>query len=88
MQLSRALTGKNSGVVTKICRDGTASGDPFKSEPIMSIGLILIIILVIALAGGFTGMGGGRFYGTGYYGGGGLTIVLIILMFLFLSGRL
>src|SRR4029077_12093734 len=36
----------------------------------MSIGTILIIILVIALLGGFSGLGGGPFYGTGYYGGG------------------
>ena len=36
----------------------------------MSIGTILLIILVIALLGGFSGLGGGPFYGTGYYGGG------------------
>jgi len=32
-----------------------------RSEP-------LLIILVIALLGGFSGLGGGPFYGTGYYG--------------------
>ena len=37
----------------------------------MSLGTILLIILVIALLGGFSGLGGGPFYGTGYYGGGG-----------------
>ncbi|MGB7041083.1 MAG: DUF3309 family protein [Xanthobacteraceae bacterium] len=36
----------------------------------MSIGTILLIILVIILLGGFSGFGGGPFYGTGYYGGG------------------
>jgi hypothetical protein len=36
----------------------------------MSIGTILIIILVILLLGGFSGFGGGPFYGTGYYGWG------------------
>ena len=41
----------------------------------MSIGTILLIILVIALLGGFSGFGGGPFYGTGYYGGGGLGLV-------------
>lgn len=41
----------------------------------MSIGTILLIILVIALLGGFSGIGGGPFYGTGYYGGGGLGSV-------------
>ena len=29
----------------------------------MSLGTILLIILVIALLGGFSGIGGGRFYG-------------------------
>jgi hypothetical protein len=32
----------------------------------MSIGTILLIILVIALLGGFSGIGGGPFYGGGY----------------------
>jgi hypothetical protein len=36
----------------------------------MSLGTILLIVLVIALLGGFSGLGGGPFYGTGYYGGG------------------
>lgn len=35
----------------------------------MSLGTILLIVLVIALLGGFSGLGGGPFYGTGYYGG-------------------
>ena len=42
----------------------------------MSLGTILLIIIVIALLGGFSGLGGGPFYGTGYYGGGGLGLVL------------
>ena len=37
----------------------------------MSVGMIILIILVIVLLGGFSGLGGGPFYGTGYYGGGG-----------------
>ena len=36
----------------------------------MTVGTIILIILIIALLGGFTGIGGGRFYGMGYYGGG------------------
>ena len=40
----------------------------------MSVGTIILIILVIALLGGFSGVGGGPFYGTGYYGGGGLGL--------------
>jgi hypothetical protein len=54
----------------------------------MSIGTILLIVLIIALLGGFSGIGGGRFYGTGYYGGGGLGLVLVIVLVLVLLGRL
>ena len=54
----------------------------------MSIGTILLIILVIALLGGFSGIGGGLFYGTGYYGGGGIGLVLVIVLILVLLGRL
>jgi len=53
----------------------------------MSIGTIVLIILVIALLGGFSGIGGGPFYGTGYYGGGGLGVVLVIVLILVLMGR-
>ncbi len=54
----------------------------------MSIGTILIIILIIALVGGFSGIGGGPFYGTGYYGGGGLGLVLLIVLVLVILGRI
>lgn len=54
----------------------------------MSIGTILLIILVVALLGGFSELGGGLFYGTGYYGGGGLGLVLVIVLVLVLLGRL
>jgi hypothetical protein len=55
---------------------------------IMSIGTILLVILIIALLGGFSGIGGGPFYGTGYYGGGGLGLVLVIVLILVLLGRI
>ena len=54
----------------------------------MSLGTILLIILVIALLGGFSGIGGGPFYGTGYYGGGGLGLVLLVVLVLVLMGRI
>jgi hypothetical protein len=54
----------------------------------MSIWTIILIILVIALLGGFAGVGGSPFYGTGYYGGGGLGLVIIILLILLLMGRI
>ncbi len=54
----------------------------------MSLGTILLVVLVIALLGGFSGLGGGPFYGTGYYGGGGLGLVLVIVLVLVLLGKL
>jgi hypothetical protein len=54
----------------------------------MSVWTIILIILVIALLGGFSGIGGGPFYGTGYYGGGGLGLVIVVLLILILLGRL
>jgi hypothetical protein len=54
----------------------------------MSLGTILLIILVIALLGGFSGIGGGRFYGRGPYFGGGLGVVIVIVLILVLLGKL
>ena len=54
----------------------------------MSLGTILLVILVIALLGGFSGIGGAPFYGTGYYGGGGLGLVLVVVLILILLGKL
>jgi hypothetical protein len=67
-------------------RGGTAKRN-FREIATMSIGTIILIILVIALLGGFSGIGGGPFYGTGYYGGGGLGIIVIVLLVLVLMGR-
>ena len=53
----------------------------------MSIGTIVLVVVIIALLGGFSGIGGGRFYGTGYYGGGGLGLVLVVVLVLVLLGR-
>jgi hypothetical protein len=57
-------------------------------EIFMSLGTILLIVLIIALLGGFSGLGGGPFYGTGYYGGGGLGLILIIVLILVVLGKL
>ncbi len=54
----------------------------------MTLGTILLIVLLIALLGGFSGLGGGPFYGTGYYGGGGLGLALVIVLILVLMGRI
>jgi hypothetical protein len=54
----------------------------------MSIGLILLIVLIIFLLGGFSG----RFCGYGYcYGHGGVGVIgtiLIIVVILMLLGRI
>ena len=69
--------------------DGSHAGSRLNSlETFMSIGTILLIVLVIALLGGFSGFGGGPFYGTGYYGGGGLGLVLVIVLILVLLGKI
>src|SRR5664279_4310371 len=71
------------------CRSQSAiAADPRRGASNMSLWTIILIILVIALLGGFSGIGGGPFYGTGYYGGGGLGLVIVILLILLLLGKL
>lgn len=55
----------------------------------MNIGVILIIVLIVILAGG--GLGpwpNGPYWGTGLAGGGILVTVLIVVLILVLLGRL
>jgi hypothetical protein len=54
----------------------------------MSLGTILLIIIVIALLGGFSGVGGGPFYGQGPALGGWLGAVLVIVLILVLTGNI
>lgn len=54
----------------------------------MNIATIIIVILIIILLGGFSGIGGGPFYGRGIYLGGPLGLILIILIVLVLLGRI
>lgn len=54
----------------------------------MSIGTVILIILIIALLGGFSGIGGGPFYGTGHYGGSVLGILVVVLLLLVVFGRI
>jgi uncharacterized protein DUF3309 len=61
---------------------------PAKGNAAMSLGTIILIILIIMLLGGLSGVGGGPFYGTGYYGGGGLGLVIVVVLILVLLGRL
>jgi len=54
----------------------------------MPIGTILIIILVIALLGGFSGRVGGYGFGYGHGGVGLVGVILIIVVALVLLGRI
>lgn len=54
----------------------------------MNIGVLLLIVLIIILAGGFHDWGPGPFYGSGHYGGIGLGTVLIVVLVLILLGRI
>ena len=54
----------------------------------MSIELILVIIFVVFLLGGFSGRFGGYGYGYGHGGMGVIGIILVVLLVLFLAGRL
>jgi hypothetical protein len=60
---------------------------PF-GESAMSLGLILIIILIIFLLGGFSGRFGGYGYGMGHSGMGLGGVILIVLIILLLLGKL
>ncbi len=54
----------------------------------MSLGMIIAILLVIALFGGFSGRFGGYGYGYGHGGVGVLGVVLIIVVVMMLMGRM
>ena len=54
----------------------------------MSLGTILVILLIIALLGGFSGRLGGYGYGFGHGGVGVLGVILIIVVILMLTGRM
>jgi hypothetical protein len=66
-----------------------ASNEPNKLETkTMSLGLILVILLVIFLFGGFSGRFGGYGYGYGHGGVGIIGTILIIVVILMLLGRI
>ena len=61
---------------------------PPVGENAMSLGLILIIILIIFLLGGFSGRFGGYGYGMGHSGMGLGGVILMVLIILLLLGKL
>ncbi len=54
----------------------------------MSLGLILVLLVVLYLAGGVSGRFGGYGYGLGHSGIGLGTVVLVILLVLILLGKI
>jgi hypothetical protein len=65
-----------------------AMGRATKGNRIMSLGTILVIILIIALLGGFSGRIGGYGYGFGHGGVGVIGVLLIVVLVLLLTGRI
>jgi hypothetical protein len=61
---------------------------PSIGESAMSLGLILIIIVIIYLLGGFSGRFGGYGYGMGHSGMGLGGVILVVLIILLLLGKL
>jgi Protein of unknown function (DUF3309) len=59
-----------------------------KGAGLMSLGTILVIILMFALLGGFSGRFGGYGYGFGHGGVGLLGTLLIVIVILMLLGRI
>ncbi len=54
----------------------------------MSLGTILIILVLIFLLGGFSGRFGGYGYGMGHSGMGLGGVILVVLIVLWLVGKL
>jgi hypothetical protein len=54
----------------------------------MSIGVILLVLLIIFLVGGFSGKIGGYGYGYGHGGVGIIGVILIVVLVMVLTGRL
>ena len=54
----------------------------------MSLGLIIVILLVLCLLGGFSSHFGGYGYGFGHGGVGVIGTILIIVVILMLLGRI
>jgi len=61
---------------------------PAAREDAMSLGLILIILVIIYLLGGFSGRFGGYGYGMGHSGMGLGGVILVVLLVLLLLGKL
>jgi hypothetical protein len=67
---------------------GLPSAGRALGESAMSLGMILIIIVIIYLLGGFSGRFGGYGYGMGHSGMGLGGVILVVLIILLLLNRL
>ena len=76
------------GFGVSVANVGLIRAKPAKGERPCRWELILVIVLVIFLLGGFSGRFGGYGYGYGHGGIGVIGIILIILVVLLLMGRL
>jgi hypothetical protein len=87
--LSGSLAGTKRRVM--LFSQGTADFHPPAAglgESAMSLGMILVIIVIIYLLGGFSGRFGGYGYGMGHSGMGLGGVILVVLLVLLLLGKL
>jgi hypothetical protein len=49
---------------------------------------VLVVLLVLLLLGGLGPWQAGPYWGTGYYGGSAIGVILVVLLILALVGRL
>lgn len=49
---------------------------------------VVLVLLVLFLVGGLGPWRTGPYWGTGYYGGGAIGVVLLVLLVLALAGRI
>ena len=87
-RISRKATigGNVRGAPASISR--TVRYPSVKGTPPCSISLIVVILLVIFLLGGFSGRFGGYGYGYGHGGMGIIGVILVIIVILMLLGRI
>ena len=82
------ISSSNSGLNDAQASVPTSQSSLLVGDEAMSLGLILVILLVIFLLGGFSGRFGGYGYGYGHGGVGILGTILIIVLVLMLLGRI
>lgn len=82
-----AATDVSSQRAARLCDQGENRDKGLRRNDV-SLGTILLIIIIIALVGGFSGLGGGYGYGYGHRSTGILGVILVIVLVLVLLGRI